>query len=184
MQAKDIPNLLTMSRLAMIPPIIYLIATHAYQHALLLFFIAGFTDALDGFLAKKFKWQSSLGSILDPVADKLLIISSYLVLSYVGHIPWWLTFAIISRDAIIFIGALFYSYNIDELEYMQPSVVSKINTFSQIFLVLLVLFSLAFNIVEQTWIDSVVYMVLTTTFLSGADYVWTWGLKAWRFDHD
>ncbi len=184
MQVKDIPNLLTIARLIMIPPIIYLIATNTYQYALLLFFVAGFTDALDGFLAKKFKWQSSLGSILDPIADKLLLISTYLALSYIGHIPWWLTFIIIFRDAIIFIGALIYNYNVDELFDMQPSVVSKINTFAQIFLVLLVLFNLAFNMIDQNWIDSVIYMVLTTTCLSGADYVWTWGLKAWRFNRD
>jgi len=184
MQVKDIPNLLTLLRLALIIPVVYLIVSEAYLEALIVFFIAGLTDALDGFLAKKFRWQSYLGSILDPIADKFLLVAAYLALSYIGAIPWWLTFAVILRDAVIVLGALIYNYSITELEQMQPSVVSKINTFTQIALVLLIILNLSINILDQSWINYFVYIVFTTTLLSGADYVWTWGLKAWKHKHD
>jgi len=183
MHVKDIPNLLTMLRLGLIVPVIFCLIIEAYIEALVIFFIAGLTDALDGFIAKKFDCQTYLGSILDPLADKFLLVATYLTLSYIGAIPWLLTLSIIVRDSVIVLGALIYNYSVTEVE-MQPSVVSKINTFMQISLGLLVVLNLAFDVLAQTWINAAVYIVLTTTLLSGADYVWTWGLKAWRHKHE
>jgi cardiolipin synthase (CMP-forming) len=179
----NIPNILTVLRILMIAPIIWAIADGQYLLALGLVFIAGASDGLDGFLARRFGWTSDLGAMLDPLADKLMLVSAYLALSYTGLVPWWLTFAIIMRDIIIVIGAIIYHISFDELE-INPSYVSKINTFFQIALALVVIFNAAFPIISPEFMDIGFYVVLTTTFISGADYIWTWGLKAMKgFGH-
>ena len=148
-----------------------------YGWALFLFLIAGISDGLDGYLAKRNHWQSRLGSILDPLADKLLLISSYMSLGWLHVIPMWLVLAVLLRDLIIIIGAVAYHILIGEYE-MTPTVVSKMNTFAQILLVFLTVFSNGLYALPPALIDFMVPVVLATTILSGADYVWTWGKKA------
>jgi len=179
MQARDIPNLITVLRLLLVPPIVLALAAGHYTLALTLFVIAGLSDALDGFLAKTFNWTSRLGGLLDPIADKLLLVSCYLTLTWLGLLPVWLTALVIGRDLVILSGAILYNALIERVE-AAPSVISKINTLSQLLLVAAVLFNYGAQPLPVGWLDLLIHGVVTTTLLSGADYVWTWGWRAWN----
>jgi len=179
LQPKDIPNLISIARVILVFPVIWLLLNHHYQSAMLLFFVAGFSDALDGFLARQFKWQSRLGGILDPLADKFLLVSAYLCLGWLQALPWWLVGLVVLRDVIIVMGAVAYNFRVEKLD-AQPSLVSKLNTGLQIFLVLLVVYGLGFS-TEFSWLlPWMVWTVAVTTVLSGLDYVVNWGSKARR----
>ena len=104
MRARDIPNLLCILRMFLAVPIAWMILGGDYLPALVLFFVAGFTDGLDGFLAKRFGWQSELGGLLDPIADKLLMFSAFVCLWVAGAVPVWLLLAVVGRDAVIVAG--------------------------------------------------------------------------------
>lgn len=182
MQARDIPNLITFLRLLLVPPIVLGLLTGHYTFALTLFVIAGLSDALDGFLAKTFKWTSRLGGLLDPIADKLLLVSCYLALTWQELLPVWLTGAVIGRDLVILSGAILYNALIERVE-AAPSVISKLNTLSQLTLVVAVLFNYGAQALPAGWLDVLVFSVLATTLMSGADYVWTWGWRAWNKKH-
>lgn len=182
MNRSDIPNLITILRILLVPPIVYLMYRGDYDIALLLFLGAGLSDALDGFLAKHYGWVSRLGGLLDPIADKALLMSSYVVLAWVGLIPVWLVAVVVLRDVIIFMGAVTYHLWVETLT-AEPSVISKLNTVGQILLVLAVIFSQGVTPLPGLWLDTLVYVVLATTILSGMDYVWTWGWRAWNKKH-
>lgn len=179
MALRDIPNIISLLRILLVLPVVWLLLDKEYSLALLLFFIAGISDGIDGYLAKRNNWQSRLGSILDPLADKLLLISSYLTLAWLGNIPMWLVFFVLLRDLVIISGAVAYHIKFGEYE-MTPTVVSKINTFCQILLVLAIMFSNGFYTLPGKILEYLIYAVLTTTLMSGADYVWVWGQKALR----
>jgi cardiolipin synthase len=179
MRGKDIPNIITVLRIILTVPIVYLLFSARFSEALVLFFVAGVSDALDGYLAKRNGWTSRLGSILDPVADKLLLISSFLALGWLGLLPLWLIIAVLARDFVIISGAVSYHLLVGEYD-MAPTLTSKINTFLQIILVLTVVFSHGLISLAPWLIDSLVYVVMFMTVASGADYVWTWGQSAVR----
>ncbi len=184
MDRRDIPNLITMLRMLLVVPIIWLLHNGFFMESLYLFAFAGMSDGLDGFLAKRMGWESRLGSILDPLADKLLLISTTIMLAWLGLIPAWLVVVIVLRDLLIVVGGTIYHYTVGQYD-MSPSIVSKINTFIQIAYVLGVVMSQAFEWVDGGWISEETmllsaYVVLTTTVMSGADYVWTWGWSAYR----
>ena len=179
LRAKDIPNIISIIRILLVAPVIYCFYTGDFLIALLLFFVAGASDGLDGFLAKRYGWTSHLGSILDPIADKLLLVCSYGMLAWLGHIPMWLVVAVIARDIII-VGGSFSYYLLFGRYEMEPSWISKLNTFSQIVMVLMVVFSLSILEISSTFITIFVYFVFLTTVLSGLDYIITWGVKAWQ----
>ncbi|EMR12836.1 CDP-diacylglycerol--glycerol-3-phosphate 3-phosphatidyltransferase [Methylophaga lonarensis MPL] len=179
MTRKDIPNLISVMRILLVIPVVMALLDEQFALALLLFAVAGVSDGLDGFLAKQFQWQSRLGSILDPLADKLLLMASFTSLTILGFIPWWLLLAVIARDVIIVTGGLAYHYLIGRFELM-PLWSSKINTFLQIALVLLV-------IIQQQWFPGLeilvtagIWLVLASVINSGSEYIIVWGLKAWR----
>lgn len=178
MQARDIPNLITLFRFLLVPPIVLLLLAGEFGWGLMLFLIAGVSDGVDGFLAKRFGWTSRLGGLLDPLADKLLLISCYVTLGWLAVIPLWLAGVVVLRDLVILSGALIYHLRIEALQ-AEPSVISKINTLTQILLVLVAL-SGKMGSLPLHWVDYLVYAVLATTLLSGADYVWTWGWRAWN----
>jgi cardiolipin synthase (CMP-forming) len=182
MQARDIPNAITVARLLLVPPIVLCLLNDRYGLALILFMVAGVSDALDGFLAKRFGWTSRLGGLLDPIADKLLLVSCYLALTWQGLLPLWLTALVIGRDLVILAGAILYHALIERVE-AAPSVISKLNTLSQLLLVMAVLFNYGAQVLPAGWLDVLVYAVLATTLLSGIDYVWTWGWRAWNKKH-
>jgi len=176
---RDIPNIITVFRFLLVPPVVMLLLQKHFGLALLMFGIAGFSDALDGYLAKRFNWSSRLGALLDPLADKLLLVSTFITLGWLQWIPLWLVGVVIVRDLVIVGGALVYNFRIERLE-AAPSMVSKLNTVTQIMLVLAVMFSQAVKALPFLWMDVLLYCVLVTTLWSGVDYVWRWSRRAWR----
>ena len=179
MKASDIPNIITVFRFLLVPPLVLLLLQEQFGLALLIFGVAGFSDGLDGFLAKRFNWASRLGALMDPLADKLLLVSSFITLGWLQRIPLWLVCVVILRDLVIVGGALIYNFRIERLE-ADPSMVSKLNTVTQIVLVLAVLLSQVVAGVPYLWMDVLLYCVLVTTLWSGFDYVWRWSRRAWR----
>jgi len=176
MRLRDIPNIISAIRIVLVVPVVLLILQEDYSLALLIFIIAGVSDGVDGFLAKHFHWQSRLGSILDPIADKLLIVSSYAAVTWMGLIPFWLWLTVLLRDVIIVVGGLAYHRFVGKFE-MAPSLVSKFNTVMQIVLLMAVLGAPLTQM--PTWLlDGLVMLTLLTVILSGLDYVSVWGRKA------
>lgn len=152
------------------------------QYALGLFAVAGFSDALDGFLARRFNWRSRLGSILDPLADKGLMILTLLMMVLKDMMPIALVAIIILRDLVILAGATAFHFRTRKLE-MQPSVISKINTALQILLVVLVLWDAGMTTMPYWLLDGAMIVVFFTTLLSGLDYVFRWSAKARQYEH-
>ncbi|MEM7282419.1 MAG: CDP-alcohol phosphatidyltransferase family protein [Pseudomonadota bacterium] len=177
MKPRYIPNLLTVFRIALIPPIVWTILHGPTQTAAVLVAVAVLTDGLDGFLAKNFDWRTRFGEITDPIADKALFISVFIALAYAGFIPVWLVWAVLIRDLVIVSGGLAYHYLIGRFE-MSPTVISKLNTLVQFLFVFTVLISLSTGFPNSTVVKYLTYIVLATTILSGLDYVVTWGKKA------
>lgn len=138
-----IPNLITVIRLFSVPLIVWLVIAGAYPAAFWLFLGAGLADAADGFIARRFQLTSQLGAYLDPLADKALLISVYVVLATTFAIPAWLTIMVVSRDFLI-IGAVLLSWVLDKPAEVKPLAISKINTVAQILLVVVVLADLAY----------------------------------------
>ena len=176
MNKKQLPNLITGLRFVLVPPIIWLMLQDEFAWALGLFFVAGFSDALDGFLARRYG-GTTLGAFLDPLADKTLMISTYIVLALGGHLPWWLTGLVVLRDAVIISGAGLYHKITGQLE-MAPTIASKLNTTAQIGLVLVVMFHLGVMSLWPLFIQFLIAVVTLTTLWSGAVYVIVWGHMA------
>lgn len=177
MSLRWLPNAISVLRIVLVVPILYLISRYDFSTALLLFIVAGVSDVLDGLLARSFDWQSRIGALLDPLADKLLIAGSFAALWLVGLLPLWLAATVIGRDILIVGGATFYNFLIRPLEG-EPTLISKLNTALELLLVLLVLTKAAY-----AWPDSLVIAVLgaavlVTVVISGSDYVWSWSNKA------
>ncbi|MEJ2566033.1 MAG: CDP-alcohol phosphatidyltransferase family protein [Gammaproteobacteria bacterium] len=179
MKARDIPNVLSVLRMTLAIPSALLLLREWYNEALLIFVVAGLSDGLDGYLAKRFAWRSRLGSILDPLADKILLLTNYIVLGWMGWIPVWLVAAVISRDVVVVGGALAYHARFGRYE-MAPTMASKLNTTMQIVLVVVLVASLGLLSVPAWVVEGLIYTVLATTAWSGVDYVWTWGIQAYR----
>ena len=170
-----LPNALSILRIILTVPIVIALLKGQYLLTILLFLLAGITDALDGWIAKQYSFQSRLGSILDPMADKILLTCTFLTLFWIEILPLWLLLLICAREIIIVAGAL--GYFLGEISgasgLLQPSLISKFNTVLQIALVLfLLLIQLAVAFAE--WIEIVFIIVATSTALSGADYMWLW----------
>ena len=134
----NIPNIITVGRVILVPVVFWLLITGQTQVAFFVFIIAGISDAVDGYLAKTFGWQTELGAYLDPLADKLLIVSIFLALGVDGKLPLWLVVAVVSRDILIVI-AVILSWVLDHPVRIKPLIVSKANTVAQIVLAATVL---------------------------------------------
>ncbi len=178
MKPRDIPNLITALRILLVFPIAYLLLSGRFHWALGLFLLAGVSDGIDGFLARRFGWRSRLGSILDPLADKLLMVTVFLVLGWLELVPWWLVVAVLLRDVVIVAGGLAYHLLIGEYA-MEPAVISKFNTTVQISLVLVVLLGQIWPL-PTALVGGMIYLSLATTVLSGLHYVLKWSRRAWR----
>ena len=152
--------------------------TGQFVLALVIFAIAGISDALDGFLAKQYNWESRLGSILDPIADKLLLVASFTTLVWLGLLPMWLLVLVIGRDFVIVIGGLAYHYVVGKFELL-PLWSSKINTFMQIALVLLVMMQQWLTEFQQI-VTIGTWLVVASVINSGTEYILVWGLRAWQ----
>ncbi|MDQ2696184.1 MAG: CDP-alcohol phosphatidyltransferase family protein [Pseudomonadota bacterium] len=177
MSARDLPNLITALRIVLVAPILWFLLHESYREALVLFFVAGFSDALDGLLAKQFGWTSRLGAMLDPLADKLLLIGTIVVLGLLGQLPAWLVVLVILRDVVIVAGAAAYHYLIEPLE-ASPLLISKLNTLAQLTLVLAVIFANAVAALPWWLRELLILATALTTVASGAAYVWQWGRRA------
>jgi cardiolipin synthase len=169
----QLPNLITISRIALAPVLILLLKDEQYAASLAVFVIAGVSDGLDGFIAKRFHCESRLGSILDPMADKTLLVSSYVMLMVLNHVPFWLMLTVAFRDLLIVGGYLVYTSMVGPVQ-MRPSWLSKLNTFMQIALVFVILVQQAFQLIYPLAVDALIYAVLLTTVASGLHYLWTW----------
>lgn len=167
--------MITIARIALVPVLILLLKDQNYVAGLIVFVIAGASDALDGYLAKRLNVQSRLGAILDPVADKLLLVSAYVMLTLLGYIPFWLVLVVVFRDLLIVGGYMLYTSHAGPVK-MRPSILSKLNTLMQITLVAVILTQQAAGL---TWplAETLVYVVLATTVVSGAHYTWSWIIK-------
>lgn len=176
---RDLPNLISLLRLLAVIPVLYLLLEREFSWALFLFVAAGLSDGLDGFLAKQYGWQSHLGGILDPLADKVLLVACFLVLGALSLIPTWLVAAIVFRDLLIVGGALFYNYRVETVE-MAPTWVSKLNTVLQILLIVLVITDAGPMPLPGWAIQTLIWACLATVVVSGSQYVWVWSRKAAR----
>jgi len=176
---KHIPNALTVLRLILIAPFLMYLHHHEYAHAFYTFFLAGFTDGLDGWLARHFHWQSFFGSFADPLADKLLVASSFISLALLGSLPWWLVIIVFLRDLIISMVVVAWYYFIQRKLDFEPSLLSKVNTLFQLGLVTLCLLELAYFKLPSFILNCLIGLTAFTTVTSFIHYVWTGINKAW-----
>ena len=177
MNKKDIPNVISILRIVLVVPIAYFLWNQNYLTALILFLVGGLSDGLDGFLARRYKWETELGVILDPMGDKLMMLTAYLLLGWHNLLAWWLVGLVIFRDLIIVFGTLLYRKFIGEAK-LKPLFISKLNTAFQIVLVLLIMLSQVITL-KPLIIDSFLWLVVVTTIMSGYGYINEWGKRAW-----
>ena len=170
-----LPNALSIIRIILTVPIVIALLKGQYLFTILLFLLAGITDALDGWIAKHYSLQTRLGSILDPTADKILLTCTFASLYWVGLLPLWILLIIFARDLIIVAAAVGYFLGemTSENDLLEPSLISKFNTALQILLVVYMI-SAQFYIELKAWLEIAFIVVATTTALSGADYTWLW----------
>jgi len=167
---RHLPNIICLGRIALIWPIIAGLQAHQYDRTLLLFGVAALSDGLDGWLAKRYGWTSRLGKILDPLADKLLLVSVFLVLTWLGLVPRWLAVAAVARDVMIGLGAVIYKFGWGPL-HGRPIVSSKINTVLQIGYILLVVIHAAWGLPSPSVLEALAALNLLTVLYSGGAYL-------------
>jgi len=172
----SIPNLITLGRILLVPVVVWAITAGEMRIAFALFLAAGISDAVDGFLAKRFGMTTELGAYLDPLADKALLTSVYVTLGYEGHMASWLVILVVFRDVLIIGGAILYQTITGALK-MRPLLVSKINTAAQIALAAVVLAQSGLG-VDYGIADLLVPVVAATTLASGGAYLVVWGWRA------
>lgn len=172
-----LPNAISLLRIVLVAPIVLLIARGEYGWALVLFWVAGFSDGLDGYLAVRYDWSTRLGALLDPAADKLLMTALFVTLAWQGLVPVWLAAIVILRDLVIVAGALAYNYLIKPVPG-EPSHISKVNTALQMLFVLFVISRAGFAWPDQITITLLGAAILVTVVISGVDYVLSWTRRA------
>lgn len=168
-----IPNIITLLRFLLVPLVVFSLLNGEWAWAFGGFAAAAVSDGLDGFIARNFNQRSELGAYLDPIADKVLLVSVFVVLGYMGHLPLWLVIAAVSRDALI-IGGVVLSTVMSNPVPMKPIIVSKANTAIQLVLASLVLASLALGFSLGILFDGLVYLCGLLTVASGAAYLVSW----------
>jgi cardiolipin synthase len=170
----NLPNLITMARLLSVPLAIWLMLSNEMLAAFWLFILAGVSDGIDGFIAKRFDMRTRLGALLDPIADKALLVSVYVTLGIAGHLPNWLVILTVFRDVLI-VGGFLLLHALHQEVRWQPLVISKINTAAQIALAALALARLGLGFDDHGLLTALVYAVAATTIVSGAAYLVRWG---------
>lgn len=177
-RARDIPNILSIARILLAAPIFCLLLMQVYGWALVLYLLAGLSDGVDGYLARRFDWRSRLGAILDPVGDKLLQMACYSVLGYQGLLPWWLVILVLGRDVVIVLGAWLYHALIDSYQVVATGL-SKFNTVLQFVLPVWLLLHTVYDLPGTGWTPWLIGLVALTTVASGINYIVVWGRRAW-----
>jgi len=169
----SIPNLITLARILAVPVILWAITSGEMRIAFVLFLVAGLSDLVDGYLAKRFGMATELGAYLDPLADKAMIVSIYVALGIVEAIPRWLVILVVSRDIMI-VGAVILSWLVDKPVKLKPLTISKLNTVVQVIFATVVLAALAFRWEIPLVINTLIALVAALTLLSIAFYVAEW----------
>ncbi len=169
----NIPNLITLGRVILVPVVFWLLVSGQTQLAFFAFLVAGISDAIDGFIAKRFGLSTELGAYLDPLADKLLIVSIFVALGFRGALPSWLVIAVVSRDILIVVGVML-SWLLDHPVRISPLAVSKANTVAQIVLAATVLADDGFGLGLETLRIALVWIAGVLTVAS----LWAY-LRAW-----
>lgn len=174
-----LPNILSVLRMVMVVPVVWALASDRFGMALGLFAAAGISDALDGAIAKRWGWSSRLGALLDPAADKLLVLGTYTTLAVAHRVPWWLIGLMFGRDLIIVTGAAIYRWRVGPF-VIQPALTSKVTTG------LLIVVGIALVVQGlHPWLDETVREVLigvlaASLVVSWLDYQLTWGIRFLR----
>lgn len=169
----NLPNFLTLIRILAIPFFLVLVASHLYLDALLVFFVGAVTDALDGFIARRTNQKTTLGARLDPVADKLLLTSSFIMLGMMDGIPLWLVVLVVSRDAVILFGYAAMTFLVEERFEVVPTLMGKLSTLLQLITVGVVLITLAYPEYLDPWADDILfYVTAAATIVSGVQYLY------------
>ena len=177
MSLRWLPNAISLLRILLVAPILLLIINAKFSWALVLFFVAGFSDGIDGYLANRYDWHTRLGALLDPVADKLLVAGTFITLTYMQLIPVWLMVIVILRDVVIVGGAAAYNFVVKPVQG-EPTRISKLNTALQLLFLLFVLSRAGFGWPDKISITVLGAAVLITVVISGVDYVWSWSRRA------
>lgn len=180
--ARYVPNVITVVRIVLIAPTAWLLLSGGYAGALALIALAGASDALDGALARRFAWTTRFGELADPLADKLLVGVTFVILVLQGHVPLWLAIIAITRDLIIMLGVLAYRFVFERIE-IAPTFISKANTAMQIAMLIAVLITLIDMAPLSAFAAAVLNpwgfaLVALLAIVSGVDYVITWGYRA------
>jgi len=169
----SIPNLITLARILLVPIVVWAITAGEMRIAFILFLAAGISDAVDGFLAKRFGMATEVGAYLDPLADKAMLVSIYIALGIAQAIPRWLVILVVSRDIMI-VGAVILSWLVDKPVKLKPLLVSKLNTVAQIALACVVMAALGFRFNADLVTMLLTALVTALTLLSIASYVGEW----------
>ncbi|NVK38558.1 MAG: CDP-alcohol phosphatidyltransferase family protein [Gammaproteobacteria bacterium] len=172
-----LPNIITGMRLLAILPVAFCLWVEEYACAFVLFAFAGVSDGVDGYLARRFNWKSHWGAVMDPLADKLLLVTTAAILVFKSLLPLWLFIIMMGRDLMIVSGAAFYRWRFGPYE-VTPSLFGKASTFFQILLVLSLLIHAAFGLMSEFQLDAIVTMTAAITLISGAHYFYIWIRKA------
>lgn len=175
---RHLPNLICLIRLALIWPIAAALHAGEYPAALSLFVAAAVSDGLDGYLAKRYQWTSELGKVLDPLADKLLLVIVFVESAWLALVPWWLAAAVVARDVMIGLGALIFRLWFGPLRG-RPTFLSKLNTATQLAYVVLALLDAAAGVPPRDVLDACALLTLATTVVSGVHYIVTFTRRAW-----
>ena len=177
----NLPNVISLGRLLAVPVAVWLVLSEQLLVAFWVFVAAGVSDAVDGFIAKHFDAETEFGRYLDPIADKVLLVSVYLALGNEGYLETWLVIMVVFRDALIVGGALLFQTLTQSLS-MQPLMISKVNTVAQIVLAAAVLgvhgYAITGDGMAEGVVEVLVYAVTVTTLISGGAYVVTWSRRA------
>ena len=169
----NIPNIITLARIILVPIVVWAIASNQMEIAFAVFIVAGVSDAVDGFLAKRFNMTSELGALLDPLADKALLVSIYIALGIWGAIPRWIVILVVSRDIMI-VSAVIVSWLFGKPVQMKPLMVSKLNTAAQVAFAALVLGSLGFGFQMSPYDYALMALVTVFTLSSVSLYLVEW----------
>jgi cardiolipin synthase len=182
MSLRWIPNAICVARILLVAPIVASLIAGHYRAALLLFIVAGGSDGLDGFLAKRFDWRTRLGSLLDPLADKLLVIAVFVTLTSLELVPVLLAAIVVLRDAIILTGAAVYQWLVEPVRG-EPTKISKLNTACQLAFVVFTITRAGFDWPPEISTTVLGAAVVFTSITSGTHYVIGWGKRAWLLQH-
>ena len=169
----NIPNTLTLARILSVPLLTWLIIDHELFAAFVVFMLAGLSDAADGYLAKRYGWNTELGAYLDPIADKALLVTIFVTLGLAGHLPVWLVITVVTRDVLI-VGAVMLAWMMSRPITVKPLLISKVNTFAQISLAGMVLAELGLGLGLQPLVGILIWVTGALTIVSAFAYFWSW----------